>query len=60
MLGSSGNTQANVDGSVMGGGVIRESVTTIVMPAPAMAPEPMPMPRPMPRPMPQPMPAPLR
>jgi len=60
VLGSSGNTQANVDGSVMGGGVIRESVTTIVMPAPAMAPEPMPMPRPMPRPMPQPMPAPLR
>jgi hypothetical protein len=60
VLGSSGNTQASVDGSVMGGGVIRESVTTIVMPAPAMAPEPMPMPRPMPRPMPQPMPAPLR
>ena len=55
VLGSSGNTQANVDGSVMGGGVIRESVTTIVMPAPAMAPEPMPMPRPMPRPMPAPL-----
>lgn len=68
VMGSSGNTTASVDGSVMGGGVIRESVTTVVMPAPgpAMAPEPMPMPMPrpmpapMPRPMPQLMPAPLR
>jgi len=62
VLGSSGNSTASVDGSVMGGGVIRESVTTIVMPAPAMAPEPTPMPAPMPEPMPmpRPMPAPLR
>ncbi|KQX22065.1 hypothetical protein [Variovorax sp. Root434] len=64
VLGSSGNSTASVDGSVMGGGVIRESVTTTVMPAPAMAPEPMPMPRPAPMPepmpMPRPMPAPLR
>ena len=62
VLGSSGNSTASVDGSVMGGGVIRESVTTIVMPAPAMAPEPTPMPAPMPEPMPMPrsMPAPLR
>ncbi|KQW64012.1 hypothetical protein [Variovorax sp. Root411] len=62
VLGNSGNSRASVDGSVMGGGVIRESVTTIVMPAPTMAPEPMPMPAPMPAPMPmpRPMPAPLR
>jgi len=62
VLGSSGNSTASVDGSVMGGGVIRESVTTIVMPAPAMEPEPTPMPAPMPEPMPmpRPMPAPLR
>ncbi|WP_445287296.1 hypothetical protein [Variovorax atrisoli] len=53
VLGSMGNTTASVDGSVMGGGVIRESVTTTVMPAPApmMEPRPMPMPRPMPAPM---------
>jgi len=53
VLGSMGNTTASVDGSVMGGGVIRESVTTTVMPAPApiMEPQPMPMPRPMPAPM---------
>jgi len=54
VLGSSGDSRAMVDGSVMGGGVIRESVTTTVMPAP-MA-QPMPMPAPMPRPMPMPMP----
>ncbi|WP_261217906.1 hypothetical protein ACEN9J_14640 [Variovorax sp. Varisp41] len=35
VLGGEGNTRAAVDGSVMGGGVIRESVTTVVMPAPA-------------------------
>ncbi|MBB4219665.1 hypothetical protein [Variovorax guangxiensis] len=64
VLGSSGNTTANVDGSVMGGGVIRESVTTTMVPVPppAMAPQPMPMPQPMPQPMPmpRPMPAPIR
>ncbi|NVM92724.1 hypothetical protein FHT32_006416 [Variovorax sp. SG517] len=55
VLGSMGNTTASVDGSVMGGGVIRESVTTTVVPlpapAPVMEPQPMPMPRPMPAPM---------
>lgn len=61
VLGSMGNTDSRVEGSVMGGGVIRESVTTVVMPAPrpmmerapdpAMAPRPMPMPMPMPAPM---------
>ncbi|MDP9895203.1 hypothetical protein J2W32_004079 [Variovorax boronicumulans] len=71
VLGGAGNTSASVDGSVMGGGVIRESVTTVVMPAPmpaerAPAPimAPMPaerMPDPMmPPPRPAPMPAPLR
>jgi len=54
VLGSSGNTNSSVDGSVMGGGVIRESVTTVLMPAPAA------MPAPMPAPMPEPMPAPSR
>ncbi|MDQ0069879.1 hypothetical protein J2W34_001653 [Variovorax boronicumulans] len=71
VLGGAGNTSASVEGSVMGGGVIRESVTTVVMPAPmpaerAPAPimAPMPaerMPDPMmPPPRPAPMPAPLR
>ena len=58
VLGGSGNTSASVEGSVMGGGVIRESVTTVVMPAPMpmdRGPDPMMAP---PRPMP--MPAPLR
>jgi hypothetical protein len=32
VLGSMGNTERRVEGSVMGGGVIRESVTTVVMP----------------------------
>ncbi|RYF81264.1 MAG: hypothetical protein EOO29_11095 [Comamonadaceae bacterium] len=32
-----GAGQSSVQGSVMGGGVIRESVTTVVMPAPAVA-----------------------
>lgn len=52
VLGSMGNTTTNVDGSVMGGGLIRESVTTTMVPvAPApMEPQPMPMPRPMPAP----------
>jgi len=57
VLGGEGNTSASVEGSVMGGGVIRESVTTVVMPAPMpmeRAPEPIMAPRPMP------MPAPLR
>jgi len=57
VLGGAGNTSASVEGSVMGGGVIRESVTTIVMPAPMpmeRAPEPIMAPRPMP------MPAPIR
>ncbi len=57
VLGGSGNTSASVEGSVMGGGVIRESVTTVVRPAPMpmeRAPDPMMAPRPMP------MPAPLR
>ncbi|WP_422088171.1 hypothetical protein [Variovorax sp.] len=49
VLGSMGNTRTMVDGSVMGGGVIRESVTTTMVPV-APAPEPMPMPMPM-RPM---------
>ncbi|MDQ0587479.1 hypothetical protein [Variovorax paradoxus] len=44
VMGGSGNTRGNVDGSVMGGGVIRESVTTVVMPAPATMPAPMPAP----------------
>ncbi|MBN8754049.1 MULTISPECIES: hypothetical protein [Variovorax] len=47
VLGSMGNTRSMVDGSVMGGGVIRESVTTTMVPV-VPAPEPMPMPmRPM-------------
>lgn len=54
VMGGSGNTRGNVDGSVMGGGVIRESVTTVVMPAPAAA-----MPAPAAA-MPAPMPAPSR
>jgi len=44
VLGGSGNASGNVDGSVMGGGVIRESVTTVVMPAPAAMPAPEPAP----------------
>ncbi|WP_395320241.1 hypothetical protein [Variovorax sp. UC74_104] len=55
VLGSMGNTTASVDGSVMGGGVIRESVTTTVVPLPAPAPVMEPQPTPMPRPMPAPM-----
>jgi len=58
VLGGAGNTSASVEGSVMGGGVIRESVTTIVMPAPTpmeRAPEPIMAPRPMPMPMPAPI-----
>jgi len=58
VLGSSGNTTANVDGSVMGGGLIRESVTTTMVPVPPPVMEPQPMPQPMP--MPRPMPAPMR
>ncbi|MFM9922190.1 hypothetical protein VLK31_04305 [Variovorax sp. H27-G14] len=62
VLGGSGNTAAAVEGSVMGGGVIRESVTTTIRPARPMRPMP---PRPMPMerapdpamaPMPAPMP----
>jgi len=70
VMGGSGNTTGNVDGSVMGGGVIRESATTIVMPAPAVMPAPMPAPSRVPppaiapiapmEPMPAPMPAPAR
>ena len=69
VMGGSGNTRGNVDGSVMGGGVIRESVTTVVMPAPAAAiPAPMPAPSRVPPPAiaptaprdPAPMPAPMR
>jgi hypothetical protein len=74
VLGGAGNTSASVEGSVMGGGVIRESVTTVVMPAPMTTPAerapapilvPMPaerVPAPMmaPPPRPAPMPAPLR
>ncbi|MDH6167852.1 hypothetical protein M2282_003002 [Variovorax boronicumulans] len=58
VLGGAGNTSASVEGSVMGGGVIRESVTTVVMPAPMpmeRAPDPVMAPRPMPMPMPAPM-----
>lgn len=58
VLGGAGNTSATVEGSVMGGGVIRESVTTVVMPAPRpmeRAPDPMMAPRPMPMPMPAPL-----
>ena len=50
VLGGSGNTSGNVDGSVMGGGVIRESVTTVVMPAPAVMPPPAPEPSRLPPP----------
>ncbi|QGW81029.1 hypothetical protein [Variovorax paradoxus] len=50
VLGGSGNTRGAVDGSVMGGGVIRESVTTVVMPAPAVMPAPTVMPAPVPAP----------
>ncbi|MBJ2158551.1 hypothetical protein [Variovorax sp. IB41] len=73
VLGGAGNTSASVEGSVMGGGVIRESVTTVVMPAPMpmpaeRAPAPILVPMPaervpapmMPPPRPAPMPAPLR
>ncbi|MNU08436.1 hypothetical protein D3C72_2544810 [compost metagenome] len=64
MLGSAGNIRSNVDGSVMGGGVIRESVSTRVvnipaatLPPPMAAPMPAPMPaEPMPMPMPRPVP----
>lgn len=46
-----GTGQSNVQGSVMGGGVIRESVTTVVMPAPgATAPAPVIAPMPAPPP----------
>lgn len=61
VLGGSGNTSAAMEGSVMGGGVIRESVTTTVRPARPM-PRPMPMermeraPDPVMVPMPAPMP----
>jgi|EndMetStandDraft_2_1072991.scaffolds.fasta_scaffold07301_4 hypothetical protein len=44
VLGASGNAKANVDGSVMGGGVIREAVTTVVMPASSVMPAPEPAP----------------
>ena len=71
VLGGAGNTSASVEGSVMGGGVIRESVTTVVMPAPMpaeRAPAPIMVPMPaermrdpmMPPPRPAPIPAPLR
>ncbi|MES2247294.1 MAG: hypothetical protein V4645_08445 [Pseudomonadota bacterium] len=55
VLGSAGNIRSNVDGSVMGGGVIRESVSTVMVPVPAATlpprmPDPMPMPMPMPVP----------
>lgn len=50
VLGGSGDSRGNVDGSVMGGGVIRESVTTVVMPAPAVMPAPEPAPSRMPPP----------
>lgn len=66
VLGDTGNINASVDGSVMGGGVIRESVTTVVMPAPAAVPAPMPAPSRAPAPivapverMPAPLPAPV-
>ena len=52
-----GSGQSSVQGSVMGGGVIRESVTTVVMPAPATAaPPPAPSPAPVIAPMPAPQP----
>ena len=71
VLGGAGNTSASVEGSVMGGGVIRDSVTTVVMPAPMpaeRAPAPIMVPMPaermrdpmMPPPRPAPIPAPLR
>lgn len=60
VLGGSGNTSAAMEGSVMGGGVIRESVTTTVRPAPPMRPMPRPMPMERaPEPMMAPMPAPM-
>jgi len=50
-----GNT--TIDGSVMGGGLIRETVTTVpVEPAPQLQPAPQPQPFPRPMPMPMPMP----
>ena len=55
VLGGSGNTRGAVDGSVLGGGVIRESVTTVVMPAPGAMPAPMPAPSRAPAPMVAPM-----
>jgi len=55
VLGGSGNASGNVDGSVMGGGVIRESVTTVVMPAPAAMPAPEPAPSRVPPPVMAPM-----
>ncbi|MGJ7612426.1 MULTISPECIES: hypothetical protein [unclassified Variovorax] len=60
VLGGSGNTSAAMEGSVMGGGVIRESVTTTVRPARPMRqmPRPMPMER-APDPVMAPMPAPM-
>ncbi|MDP9912020.1 hypothetical protein J2W27_004144 [Variovorax boronicumulans] len=60
VLGSAGNIRSNVDGSVMGGGVIRESVSTRVVNIPA-ATLPPPMPAPMPaEPMPMPRPVPVQ
>nr|WP_225783766.1 hypothetical protein [Xenophilus sp. Marseille-Q4582] len=50
-----GTGQTTVDGSVMGGGLIRETVTTVMTPAPATAP-PAPAVTPMPMPAPQPAP----
>ena len=51
VLGGNGNTSSSIDGSVMGGGVIRESVTTVVMPAPMPERAPAPIIVPMPAPM---------
>lgn len=60
VLGGSGNTAAGIEGSVMGGGVIRESVTTTVRTVPAMRPMPRPMPMERaPEPVMVPMPAPM-
>lgn len=53
-----GNT--NIDGSVLGGGLIRESVRTVPAPATVPMPAPAPLEVPAPQPMPLPGPAPLR
>jgi hypothetical protein len=53
-----GTGRTTMEGSVLGGGVIRETVTPIVSPMPMTAPPPAPMARPEPMTRPQPMTAP--